>query len=176
MLRASRTLRCVQCAPRRTLTTKVLQDGPTPGDERPSKATDPYPIPFQTREFPEPVSPASIGATSDIITPHPEGRPVDEPVETMRARLVYQSRKRGILETDLILSTFAKRRLPSMTENELKEYDRFLTLPDWDILSYATGKRAAPEGWEHSKILTEIQKHSDNEGKEIRMMPSLTKA
>ena len=48
----------------------------------------------------------------------------DESVETMRARLVYQSRKRGTLESDLILSTFAQQNLGSMQEAELKEYDR----------------------------------------------------
>jgi succinate dehydrogenase flavin-adding protein (antitoxin of CptAB toxin-antitoxin module) len=42
----------------------------------------------------------------------------------MRARLVYMSRKRGILETDLLLSTFASEKLPSMDADELKEYDR----------------------------------------------------
>ena len=48
----------------------------------------------------------------------------DESVETMRARLVYQSRKRGTLESDLLLSTFAQQNLGSMQEAELKEYDR----------------------------------------------------
>ena len=48
----------------------------------------------------------------------------DESVETMRARLVYQSRKRGTLESDLLLSTFAQQNLGSMQETELKEYDR----------------------------------------------------
>jgi succinate dehydrogenase assembly factor 2 len=42
----------------------------------------------------------------------------------MRARLVYQSRKRGTLESDLILSTFAREHLPGMPEAELREYDK----------------------------------------------------
>jgi len=42
----------------------------------------------------------------------------------MRARLVYQSRKRGTLESDLLLSTFARDHLGSMDETELKEYDK----------------------------------------------------
>lgn len=41
----------------------------------------------------------------------------------MRARLVYQSRKRGTLETDLVLSTFARENLNSMTKAEMEEYD-----------------------------------------------------
>ena len=42
----------------------------------------------------------------------------------MRARLVYQSRKRGTLESDLLLSTFAQERLGSMGVEELREFDR----------------------------------------------------
>ena len=42
----------------------------------------------------------------------------------MRARLVYQSRKRGTLESDLLLSTFARERLGGMSEEELREFDK----------------------------------------------------
>jgi len=42
----------------------------------------------------------------------------------MRARLVYQSRKRGTLESDLLLSTFARDHLETMEEAELREYDK----------------------------------------------------
>ena len=45
-------------------------------------------------------------------------------MEKMRARLVYQGRKRGTLESDLLLSTFAKERLDSMSEEELREFDK----------------------------------------------------
>lgn len=47
-----------------------------------------------------------------------------EDVETLRARLVYQSRKRGNLEMDLILSTFARENLATMSEPELNEFDK----------------------------------------------------
>lgn len=48
----------------------------------------------------------------------------NETITALRARLVYQSRKRGMLEGDLILSTFAAENLHKMSEDELKEYDR----------------------------------------------------
>ncbi|KAI0164343.1 DUF339-domain-containing protein [Hypoxylon sp. FL1284] len=57
---------------------------------------------------------------------------------TMRARLVYQSRKRGTLEADLLLSTFADAYLPSMTREQMAELDRFLDENDWDIYYWAT--------------------------------------
>ncbi|KAI1761634.1 DUF339-domain-containing protein [Hypoxylon sp. FL1150] len=57
---------------------------------------------------------------------------------TMRARLVYQSRKRGTLESDLLLSTFADTYLPNMTRDQMAELDRFLDENDWDIYYWAT--------------------------------------
>jgi succinate dehydrogenase assembly factor 2 len=47
-----------------------------------------------------------------------------EKTETMRARLVYQARKRGMLEGDLLLATFARDNLASMDHDELKQFDK----------------------------------------------------
>lgn len=66
---------------------------------------------------------ASTDYPLDLPPPTPIQRP-NESVDTKRARLVYQSRKRGTLESDLLLSTFAKENLDKMNEQELKEYDR----------------------------------------------------
>lgn len=65
-------------------------------------------------------------------------RRVGEDPATMRARLLYQSRKRGILESDLLLSTFADVHLSKMRPEQLQEYDRFLDENDWDIYYWAT--------------------------------------
>ncbi|RDB30133.1 Succinate dehydrogenase assembly factor 2, mitochondrial [Hypsizygus marmoreus] len=110
--------------------------------------------------------------TPEDIPPTPLSRP-NEPLETMRARLVYQSRKRGTLESDLLLSTFARDNLSTMTEVEMKEYDRLLDEADWDIYYWATGKRTPPERWQDSKILSQLAVHARNEGKVVRKMPAL---
>ncbi|KAE9982103.1 hypothetical protein EG328_011206 [Venturia inaequalis] len=65
-------------------------------------------------------------------------RRTGEDVNTMRARLLYQSRKRGMLEADLLLSTFADTHLATMTSQELEQYDVFLDENDWDIYYWAT--------------------------------------
>ena len=49
-----------------------------------------------------------------------------------------QSRKRGTLESDLLLSTFAAENLPTMTKPQLEQYDKFLDENDWDIYYWAT--------------------------------------
>ena len=49
-----------------------------------------------------------------------------------------QSRKRGTLESDLLLSTFADAHLATMTPHQLRQYDLFLDENDWDIYYWAT--------------------------------------
>lgn len=49
-----------------------------------------------------------------------------------------QSRKRGTLESDLLLSTFADTNLSRMTPAQLQQYDLFLDENDWDIYYWAT--------------------------------------
>lgn len=74
----------------------------------------------------------------------------DEDIETMRARLTYQSRKRGILEADLLLSTFAHGHLGRMGPQLLEQYDRFLDENDWDIYYWAT-QQAPPTSVEYAE-------------------------
>ncbi|WYZ41623.1 hypothetical protein EsH8_V_000518 [Colletotrichum jinshuiense] len=73
-----------------------------------------------------------------------------EDERTMRARLLYQSRKRGTLESDLLMSTFANENLPTMTKAQMVQYDLFLDENDWDIYYWATQEEApsnsAPTG------------------------------
>ncbi|KAI1416103.1 DUF339-domain-containing protein [Hypoxylon sp. FL1857] len=100
----------------------------------------PNPPPMEPHKQREPRRAADIGVgelegTEFRIEPM---RRTGEDDSTMRARLVYQSRKRGILETDLLLSTFADEYLPKMTREQMAQYDRFLDENDWDIYYWAT--------------------------------------
>ncbi|GME94503.1 hypothetical protein B5S31_g4550 [[Candida] boidinii] len=112
-----------------------------------------------------------------IIKVEPIPRP-NESIEKKRRRLQYQSRKRGILESDLLLSRFSDRYLPKMTLEELDEYDKLLDLPDWDIYYWATKNyKVTPlaDEWKDSKILKLLQKLSENSESEILRMPELKK-
>jgi len=97
----------------------------------------------------------------------------NESLETLRARLTYQTRKRGTLESDLIMSTFAKEHLHSLTREELLELDQLLDEPDWDVYYWCTEGKVPPERWANSSILERLKIHSRNEGKVLRRMPDL---
>ncbi|KAK2593533.1 Succinate dehydrogenase assembly factor 2 mitochondrial [Conoideocrella luteorostrata] len=70
-------------------------------------------------------------------------RRTGETDDTKRARLLYQSRKRGTLESDLLLSTFAKTHLPSMSSTLLTQYDLLLDENDWDLYYWATQREVS---------------------------------
>jgi len=61
-----------------------------------------------------------------------------------------QSRKRGTLESDLLLSTFADANLASMSRAQLDQYDRFLDENDWDIYYWAT-QEPTPTSMEYAE-------------------------
>lgn len=63
----------------------------------------------------------NVVTSADIGTPSPD-----------------QSRKRGTLESDLLLSTFADANLSRMSTKQLEQYDLFLDENDWDIYYWAT--------------------------------------
>ncbi|XP_049748108.1 succinate dehydrogenase assembly factor 2, mitochondrial isoform X2 [Elephas maximus indicus] len=94
----------------------------------------------------------------------------DESMETKRARLLYESRKRGMLENCILLSLFAKEHLHRMTEKQLNLYDRLINEPsnDWDIYYWATEKKPAPEIFEN-EVLVLLRDFVKNKNKEQRL-------
>ncbi|KAK2461250.1 hypothetical protein APHAL10511_006777 [Amanita phalloides] len=161
-LRSASTQRCLYQA----ATAKALSQANTttrytctrPISTTPAVGKDPWLLPNTPEHL------ASTESPLDMPPPTRIERP-DETAETMRARLVYQSRKRGTLESDLLLSTFAKEQLDKMNEKELNEYDRLLDEPDWDIYYWSTGKRPPPTRWANSALLEKLKAHAKNEGK-----------
>lgn len=60
-------------------------------------------------------------------------------------KLIYQSWHRGTQENDLLLGRFAESILPSLTLQELKEYQNILTYDDFDLFAWITGQKPIPE-------------------------------
>uniref|UniRef100_A0A0B7BV86 Succinate dehydrogenase assembly factor 2, mitochondrial n=1 Tax=Arion vulgaris TaxID=1028688 RepID=A0A0B7BV86_9EUPU len=90
--------------------------------------------------------------------------------EIKRARLLYQSRKRGMLENGLLLSTFASKYLDTFTDGQLSSYDKLINQPsnDWDIYYWVTGVTATPEEFQ-SDVMDLLKKHARNEEKNFRI-------
>lgn len=93
----------------------------------------------------------------------------NETTDVKRARLLYQSRKRGMLENGLLLSTFAAEYLNKMNESQLDLYDNLINQVsnDWDIYYYATNIKETPTEY-NNEIMEMLKKHVKNEKKEER--------
>jgi len=99
----------------------------------------------------------------------------EEPLADKRARLVYQSRKRGMLENGLLLGSFAKKYLAEFDAEKLALYDRLINLPsnDWEIYYWATNTKPTPEEFDNV-IMDMLKEHAKNEHRESRIrLPDL---
>ncbi|XP_045492154.1 succinate dehydrogenase assembly factor 2-B, mitochondrial-like isoform X2 [Colias croceus] len=101
---------------------------------------------------------------------------VDKPqaLDKRKARLQYQSRKRGMLENDLLLSTFAKKYLDGLSEEQTMMYDRLINSPsnDWDIYYWIVEKKPTPKEFDN-EIMNMLKKHAKNEERVILSQPDL---
>jgi hypothetical protein len=88
---------------------------------------DPFPLPFDPALAEAHAAARAKRNPEEVIDEWAMPPPLDrtgETPEVMRARLVYQTRKRGTLENDLLFSTFAVQELPRMSFEEMKVFDK----------------------------------------------------
>lgn len=90
-------------------------------DDVPQTPRDPYPLPLSHPVSQDPLDSTMAELTSFEIPPLDRSH---EDIETTRKRLVYQARKRGMLEGDLLLATFAREKLALMKPDEVTEFDK----------------------------------------------------
>ncbi|XP_033247202.1 succinate dehydrogenase assembly factor 2-A, mitochondrial [Drosophila miranda] len=88
----------------------------------------------------------------------------DEPLETRKQRLLYQSRKRGMLENDLLLSTFVAKHLRDFSAAQTAQYDELINgvSNDWDIFYWATETKPTPPQYD-TEIMRMLKQHVKNE-------------
>jgi antitoxin CptB len=72
-----------------------------------------------------------------------------ETIGVRRKRLLYQSRYRGRLESDLLFGSFAARHLPSLSGLQLDRYEALLEESDQDLFAWITGQQPVPQRHDH---------------------------
>lgn len=94
---------------------------------------------------------------------------LNEPLNLKKQRLLYQSRKRGMLENGLLLSTFAAKYLDLLTAEQTALYDKLINVPtnDWDIFYWATNVKPTPPQYDN-QIMDMLKKFVKNTDKETR--------
>ena len=61
---------------------------------------------------------------------------MSEELEIFKKKILYRASYRGTKEMDILLSSFVKRHINNLSENELKELENFLELDDETILNF----------------------------------------
>jgi len=93
----------------------------------------------------------------------------DETREIKAKRLLWQSRKRGISENDLLLSTWFKNAEPEMSDEDLDTYSKLINsdVNEWDLFYWISKTKPVPEEYD-TKIMHSLQKHCANDKREER--------
>jgi len=118
---------------------------------------------------------ASRQQQEQIVISPPRHRK-EETIEQLKARLLYQSRKRGIKEMDLIFSNYCATHLSIMSGAQLLELDTILNQHDneWDMYNWLVGRAPIPDYLQGSQVFKDMQDFTRNRGKELRtQMPEL---
>lgn len=100
----------------------------------------------------------------------------DEDSATKTRRLLWQSRKRGISENDLLLSTWFERNHKNMSEEDMDEYDRLINaqVNEWDLFHWISKAKPTPVEFDNETMWA-LQKHCANEKKETRFKQPVLK-
>ncbi|XP_045176354.1 succinate dehydrogenase assembly factor 2, mitochondrial-like [Mercenaria mercenaria] len=108
----------------------------------------------------------------DHTPPIPEyvDRGSNESIHDKKARLLYQSRKRGMTENGLLLSTFASLYLDKLTDDQLAMYDSLINKPtnDWEIYYWMIGNKPTPSEYDNS-VMDMLKDHAKNEDRNVRL-------
>lgn len=78
-------------------------------------------------------------------------------LDVRKKRLIYRSKQRGWLEVDLLLGTWAAENVPSLSVEDLDEFERFVNLETIDIYNVLTLRSDVPEDMQSDR------KNSDSE-------------
>lgn len=84
----------------------------------------------------------------------------DSELDLMRSRLIYQSRKRGILENCIIFTSFADIHLKTFDCEQLQKYDALINskFDEWDLYAWAIGSKPAPQEF-NNDVLNLLKNH-----------------
>ncbi len=78
-----------------------------------------------------------------------------EVMDERRRKLKFRAWRRGFREMDLLMGSFADEHLPSLSDDDLSEFERLLATPDWEVYAWLIGQKSVPANFE-SALLTRM--------------------
>jgi succinate dehydrogenase assembly factor 2 len=86
--------------------------------------------------------------------------PIDD-VPTRQKRLVYRSKQRGWLEVDLLLGTWASTYVPTLSSDELDQFEDFVNMETIDIYNIITLRLDVPDHMKREGGVGVVEKIQD---------------
>jgi antitoxin CptB len=77
---------------------------------------------------------------------------MSEPITVRRKRLLYRSRYRGCLESDLLFGGFADQYLMTLDARQLDRFEALLDESDPDLLAWVFGRGRVPPQHDHDVL------------------------
>lgn len=79
----------------------------------------------------------------------------DSILDERRRKLKFRAWRRGFREMDLLMGSFADAHLADMSEEDLSEFERLLSTPDWEVYAWLIGQKTVPGNF-NSALLTRM--------------------
>lgn len=79
-----------------------------------------------------------------------------------RKRMIYRSKQRGWLEADILLGSWAVINVPTLTADELDQYEVLLQEETIDIYNYVSGKDPLPDHLKNLSVMKNLQDYAKN--------------
>ena len=70
---------------------------------------------------------------------------LEHEMDTRRRKLTFRAWRRGFREMDLYMGSFADQFLPDFDEAQLDEFERLLSVPDWEVYAWLIGQTEVPD-------------------------------
>ena len=69
-------------------------------------------------------------------------------MDPLRKRLLFRARHMGTNENDILFGRFATRHLPSLSDEQLGQFERLLEVNDPDLFLWLTGAKPVPPDYD----------------------------
>ena len=70
------------------------------------------------------------------------------PLDARRRKIKFRAWRRGFREMDLLMGSFADAHLTGMSEEDVSEFERLLSTPDWEVYAWLVGQKDVPGNFE----------------------------
>lgn len=78
-----------------------------------------------------------------------------EVLNERRRKLKFRAWRRGFREMDLLMGSFADAHLSGLSDDDVSEFERLLSTPDWEVYAWLIGQKPVPANFE-SSLLTRM--------------------